>query len=107
VSTPVSTTARLVHWLRRLVLLPIVLYRRFVSPYTPPTCRFRPTCSAYAEEAILVHGLLRGSWLAVRRILRCHPFGPPPGLDPVPPPRQTSAAHHHGPCRHDSSDGPA
>jgi hypothetical protein len=89
---------------RALVLAPIVFYRRFVSPYTPPSCRYRPTCSAYAEEAIRVHGLVRGGWLATRRILRCHPFGPPPGPDPVPPPRSTCATSHHGPCRHDETE---
>jgi uncharacterized protein len=104
----VSTTSTKVHAatrvLRGLVLAPIVFYRRFISPYTPPTCRYRPTCSAYAEEAIRVHGLVRGGWLATRRILRCHPFGPPPGPDPVPPPRHTLAATHDGPCRHDETE---
>ncbi|MGH2812749.1 MAG: membrane protein insertion efficiency factor YidD [Actinomycetota bacterium] len=59
-------------------------YRRAVSPLTAPSCRFYPSCSAYAEEAILTHGSARGTWLAVRRLLRCHPFHPG-GLDPVPP----------------------
>ena len=70
--------------LRRLVVLPIRFYRRFISPWTPATCRFSPTCSTYAQEAILSLGLLRGGWLALRRILRCHPFGKG-GYDPVPP----------------------
>ncbi|MEZ5980199.1 MAG: membrane protein insertion efficiency factor YidD [Planctomycetota bacterium] len=87
--------------LRRALVLPIVFYRRFVTPYTPATCRFRPTCSAYAEEAVLVHGVLRGSWLAFRRILRCHPFGPPPGPDPVPPPDSRSHDDHR--CPHERS----
>lgn len=70
--------------LRRFVTLPIRFYQRFVSPWTPASCRFRPTCSAFAVEAIETHGVLRGGWLALRRLLRCHPFSEP-GFDPVPP----------------------
>jgi putative membrane protein insertion efficiency factor len=58
-------------------------YRRFISPLLPPRCRFLPSCSAYALEAVQVHGAARGSWLAVRRLSRCHPFHAG-GLDPVP-----------------------
>ena len=68
----------------RLLLAVITGYRRFVSPVMGPHCRFAPSCSAYALEAVRVHGALRGSWLAVRRIGRCHPFHPG-GFDPVPP----------------------
>lgn len=58
-------------------------YQLIVSPWLGPRCRFHPSCSNYALEALEVHGALRGSWLAVRRIGRCHPFHPG-GLDPVP-----------------------
>jgi uncharacterized protein len=58
-------------------------YRRFVSPLLGPRCRFYPSCSAYALEAVQVHGAWRGSWLAARRLSRCHPFHAG-GLDPVP-----------------------
>lgn len=58
-------------------------YRRWISPALPPACRFVPSCSAYAEEALHKHGAGRGSWLAARRLLRCHPFGGS-GYDPVP-----------------------
>ena len=61
----------------------IHFYRRCISPFTAPTCRFQPTCSEYAEQAVAQHGNLRGSWLALRRILRCHPWGGC-GYDPVP-----------------------
>jgi uncharacterized protein len=64
-------------------------YRRFVSPLLGPRCRFYPSCSAYALEAIQVHGAARGTWLALRRLSRCHPFHPG-GLDHVPP-RRTGA----------------
>ena len=67
----------------RLFILPIRLYQRFISPLTPPSCRFTPTCSQYAIEALQKHGLFKGLWLAVRRILCCHPWGGS-GYDPVP-----------------------
>lgn len=66
------------------LLFLIRLYRRLVSPVLPPACRFSPSCSLYAEEAIKVHGAMKGSLLAVRRVSRCHPFNPG-GFDPVPP----------------------
>ena len=58
-------------------------YKRFVSPLLPPACRYHPTCSEYAREAVLRHGLARGAALAARRLLRCHPFRKG-GFDPVP-----------------------
>lgn len=58
-------------------------YRIFISPLFPPTCRFQPTCSMYAIQAIERFGAIKGSWLATKRILRCHPFHPG-GYDPVP-----------------------
>jgi putative membrane protein insertion efficiency factor len=67
-----------------LLSLPIHLYRWVVSPLLPPACRFHPSCSAYALQALQTHGPLRGLALAFRRLGRCHPFNPG-GLDPVPP----------------------
>lgn len=64
----------------------IIFYRNYISPLKPPTCRFYPTCSAYALEALELHGPGRGSWLAVKRICKCHPFHPG-GIDYVPPAR--------------------
>lgn len=71
----------------RLLVAVVEAYRRFVSPLLGPHCRFAPSCSAYAVGALREHGALRGGWLAVRRIARCHPFNPG-GLDPVPPARR-------------------
>jgi putative membrane protein insertion efficiency factor len=67
----------------RVLTAAITGYRRFISPLLGPHCRFAPSCSAYALEAVRTHGALRGSWLAVRRLARCHPFNPG-GFDPVP-----------------------
>jgi putative membrane protein insertion efficiency factor len=74
-----------------IAILPIRLYQWCVSPLLPAACRYDPTCSAYAVEAIERHGLMRGGWLTLRRLLRCHPWGGA-GYDPVP--------HDHAECRH-------
>ncbi|RTI01251.1 membrane protein insertion efficiency factor YidD [Thermus scotoductus] len=81
--------------MRGVLILLVKAYRRFISPLKPKTCRFHPTCSAYALEALERHGALWGSYLAARRILKCHPLHPG-GLDPVPlvfPPRKTLKTH--------------
>jgi len=72
--------------MKRLLLGLIRLYRRTLSPVLSPRCRFEPSCSAYAEEAIQVHGAARGGLLALWRLLRCQPFARG-GIDPVPGPR--------------------
>jgi hypothetical protein len=69
----------------RALLAAIRFYRLAISPALPPSCRYTPSCSAYAAEAIELHGAARGSWLALRRLLRCHPFHAG-GHDPVPSP---------------------
>lgn len=69
--------------LAMLLSLPVRFYRRVISPLKPPTCRFHPTCSSYALEALRAHGAFKGSWLTLRRLCRCHPFCEA-GYDPVP-----------------------
>ena len=71
--------------LARAIVVAIRFYRTAISPYTPPACRFQPTCSAYGLEAVERWGAARGSWLLVRRLARCHPFHRG-GYDPVPLP---------------------
>ena len=69
--------------LARLMSLPVPFYRACISPMLPPSCRFTPTCSEYAIEALRKHGPVKGSYLTIRRIMRCHPWGGS-GYDPVP-----------------------
>jgi hypothetical protein len=69
--------------MRAVALVPLRFYKRFLSPLLPPMCRFEPTCSIYMMQAIEKHGTLRGVWLGMRRLARCHPFNPG-GWDPVP-----------------------
>jgi putative membrane protein insertion efficiency factor len=85
--------------LRAVLVLPIRLYQWTISPLLGVNCRYAPSCSAYAIEAIATHGPLRGGWLGLRRILRCHPWGGS-GYDPVPaarPDHSTACPHtaHH------------
>lgn len=70
--------------MKKFFLALIGFYRRCISPYTPASCRFTPTCSAYAQEAISKYGAWKGGWLALRRLLRCHPFYKGDYYDPVP-----------------------
>ena len=68
---------------RRIPLFFLRGYKRFISPLLPPMCRFEPTCSVYTMQAVEKYGTLRGIWLGMRRLARCHPFNPG-GWDPVP-----------------------
>ena len=69
--------------LRKAALLPVYFYRACISPLTPPSCRYTPTCSQYMVEAVLKYGICKGGWLGIKRICRCHPWGGS-GYDPVP-----------------------
>ena len=81
--------------LRAVLIAPIRIYQWTISPLLGANCRFAPSCSAYTEEAIATHGAARGAWLALRRLLRCQPWGGS-GYDPVPP-----AGHmRHHDCHH-------
>ena len=77
--------------MRKLVILPIKFYRYAISPMMASHCRFYPSCSAYAIEAIEQHGYIKGGWLDNRRMGRCHPWNAG-GLDPVPPPSSSTNA---------------
>ena len=80
-----------------LIIGLIQLYRLLISPFIGPHCRFYPSCSEYALTAVDQHGALRGSWLALRRLGKCHPWHPG-GLDPVPErkPKESNKEPHHG-----------
>ena len=82
--------------LRAALIAPIRLYQWTLSPLLGVNCRYAPSCSAYAVEAIATHGALRGGWLGLKRILRCHPWGGS-GYDPVPAARTED---HHAACHH-------
>jgi len=69
--------------IRHIFLIPVYFYRYAISPLLRPSCRYTPTCSQYAVEAVMKHGIFKGGWLAVKRFLSCHPWGGS-GYDPVP-----------------------
>ena len=79
---------------KRLALAPVRAYQRWISPSRPRRCKYEPTCSAYAIEALQRHGLIRGAYLTARRLLRCHPWGGS-GYDPVPGHHEDCRHHHH------------
>jgi len=69
--------------LKGLLVGVVTLYKTFLSPLLPPACRFYPSCSSYAIQALEKHGVIKGLWLALRRLIRCHPYNPG-GTDPIP-----------------------
>ncbi|MCC6917592.1 MAG: membrane protein insertion efficiency factor YidD [Alphaproteobacteria bacterium] len=94
-----AETTGLRRWTRAAVAAPIRAYKLFLSPFLPMACRFEPSCSRYAVEAIETHGVVKGLYLGIRRLLRCHPItwlGGSSGFDPVPPakPRAHTCADH-------------
>ena len=74
-------------WIQYILIIPIKLYQWILSPILPHTCRHIPTCSVYTIDAIKTHGPLKGLWLGIRRLSKCHPWGTF-GLDPVPPKKE-------------------
>ena len=83
--------------IRKLFILPIILYQKTLSPFFPSSCRFTPTCSEYSKQSILKYGLFKGSYLGVKRILKCHPFkklGGGHGLDFVPIPKNKKGSNN-------------
>ncbi len=89
----------------RLAIALIRLYQRWVSRFLPSVCRFQPTCSNYAIQALQQHGFWRGGWLGLRRLCRCHPFSPG-GYDPVPPAAKSDTTLYSGDKPSGDSDGP-
>ena len=79
--------------MKQLLLKLIQFYQQYISPLSPPRCRYIPTCSQYAHEAITTHGAWQGGYLALKRILRCNPWAKRFGLDPVPAPNNKSCHH--------------
>lgn len=81
----------------RLLVFLVRAYQWILSPILPPSCRFEPTCSSYAVEALSRHGAVRGGWLALRRLARCHPWSSG-GYDPVPAAGRADQDHTHSRC---------
>jgi hypothetical protein len=81
--------------MQRILTSLLRLYRYWLSPWLGSRCRFYPSCSQYALEAVQTHGAARGAWLATRRVCRCHPWNAG-GVDPVPPPATTTITEKHG-----------
>jgi len=102
-TSSVRGTTERASWPARILGLPIRAYR-LISVHLAPRCRYHPSCSAYALEALEVHGAAKGSWLAVKRIGRCHPWHDG-GLDPVPPRRAKATRDHThtNTCSHDAA----
>jgi uncharacterized protein len=82
----------MVKFLKYLFILPVRFYQRVISPLTPPSCRYYPSCSQYMIDAIQEWGILRGIWMGIKRISSCHPWSPG-GYDPVP--KKGEHDHHH------------
>ncbi len=79
--------------IKKILIALIVFYKKAVSPFLPPACRFHPTCSDYAKEAVETHGAARGALLAAARLLKCHPYHRG-GYDPVPPVKDSARVHN-------------
>ncbi len=102
---PAASPSPLRRWARLPLLLLIRFYQRVISPWTPPSCRYYPSCSQYAYQAVSGHGVLRGGWLALRRLGRCHPWAAG-GVDHVPPPRSRVTPGHPHPHPHPETASP-